>query len=61
MGVKEEIVYGVGDVLPKKCDVRLSEAEMKMLNQLADENEVTKSDIMRKALRFLYTDYTKES
>lgn len=45
---------------PGKCDVRLSEDEMAMLEKLADIEEVTKSDIMRKALRLLFKTYIKE-
>ena len=47
-------------VKPTKCDVRLSETEMAMLEKLADIEEVTKSDIMRKALRLLFKTYNKE-
>ena len=47
-------------VKPGKCDVRLSEDEMAMLEKLADIEEVTKSDIMRKALRLLFKTYSKE-
>ena len=34
-----------------KCDVRLTAKELEMLRELADANGVTKSDIMRDALR----------
>lgn len=37
-----------------KCDVRLTAKELQMLHELADTNEVTKSDIMRQALRFFH-------
>jgi hypothetical protein len=40
-----------GSASTGKCDVRLSTEELGMLEQLADRNGVTKSDIMRKALR----------
>lgn len=43
-----------------KCDVRLSETEMEMLEKLVDIEEVTKSDIVRKAIRLLFRTYTKE-
>ncbi len=43
-----------------KCDVRLSETEMVMLQKLADTEEVTKSDIVRKAIRLLFKTYNKE-
>ena len=33
-----------------KCDVRLSSREDSMLNELAERNGVSRSDIMRKAL-----------
>ena len=34
-----------------KCDVRLTAEEDSMLSQLAERNDVTRSDVMRKALR----------
>ena len=34
-----------------KCDVRLTAEEDLMLTRLAEKNEVTRSDIMRRALR----------
>ena len=34
-----------------KCDVRLSTQEDAMLNSLANRNGVSRSDVMRKALR----------
>ena len=37
-----------------KCDVRLTAKELQMLHELADANDVTKSDIMRQALRFFH-------
>lgn len=46
-----------------KCDVRLDKNELVMLEQLADRYEVTRSDIMRKALKEYYiynTDDMKE-
>lgn len=42
------------DVLPKKCDVRLSADEMEKLEQMVDETGSTKSDVMRKALNYLF-------
>jgi hypothetical protein len=45
------IGYGRNDVKPGKCDVRLSEDEMATLNRLSDTYGVTKSDIMRNALK----------
>lgn len=47
-------------VKPGKCDVRLSEDEMSMLEKLSNIEEVTKSDIMRKGLRLLFKTYNKE-
>lgn len=44
-----EVVKAAG-----KCDVRLSSKELQMLHELADTNDVTKSDIMRQALRFFH-------
>lgn len=37
-----------------KCDVRLDKQELVMLEHLSELNEVTKSDIMRRALRDYY-------
>ena len=37
-----------------KCDVRLDKQELNMLEHLSELNEVTKSDIMRRALRDYY-------
>ena len=34
-----------------RCDVRLDEIELNMLSELSERNGVTRSDIMRKALR----------
>jgi len=42
-----------------KCDVRLSADELNMLHELATNNDVTKSDIMRQALRFFHRWCTK--
>ncbi len=42
------------DVLPGKCDVRLSADEMDKLEQMVDETGSTKSDVMRKALNYLF-------
>ena len=43
-----------------KCDVRLTKKENEMLNYLAERNEVSRSDIMRTALKELYKFNTKE-
>ena len=37
-----------------KCDVRLSAEEDSILNTLAQRNNVSRSDVMRKALRDFY-------
>ena len=37
-----------------KCDVRLNDEEDAMLNHLAERNDVSRSDIMRKALKDFY-------
>lgn len=37
-----------------KCDVRLNAEERNMLEELAERNEVSNSDVMRMALRDLY-------
>ena len=43
-----------------KCDVRLTKKENEMLNYLADRNEVSRSDVMRTALRELWKFNTEE-
>lgn len=42
------------NVLPMKCDVRMSADEMQKLEQMVDETGSTKSDVMRKALNYLF-------
>lgn len=37
-----------------KCDVRLSAEEDSMLNRLAQQNGVTRSDVLRRALKDFY-------
>ena len=37
-----------------KCDVRLNKEESAMLDRLSELNEVSRSDVMRKALKELY-------
>jgi hypothetical protein len=37
-----------------KCDVRLDKQEISMLDRLTEQNNVTRSEIMRKALRDFY-------
>ena len=37
-----------------KCDVRLNAEEKRMLEELAARNDVSNSDVMRRALRDLY-------
>ena len=37
-----------------KCDVRLDIEEDKMLNELSERNGVSRSDVMRRALRDLW-------
>lgn len=37
-----------------KCDVRLNKEESAMLDHLSELNEVSRSDVMRKALKELY-------
>ena len=37
-----------------KCDVRLNKEESGMLDHLSELNEVSRSDVMRKALKELY-------
>ena len=43
-----------------KCDVRLDKQELVMLEHLSELNEVTKSDIMRRALRDYYMFNTEQ-
>lgn len=43
-----------------KCDVRLNNEERRMLEELAERNEVSNSDIMRRALRDLYRFNSRE-
>lgn len=37
-----------------KCDVRLNKEESAMLDHLSELNEVSRSDVIRKALKELY-------
>ena len=43
-----------------KCDVRLSAEEDSMLNKLSEDNGVTRSDVMRKALKNYFRYLTDE-
>ena len=43
-----------------KCDVRLNTEENNMLDELAERNEVSRSDVMRMALRDLYKFNSRE-
>lgn len=43
-----------GTFTSSKCDVRLTPEENSMLNELASRNDVSRSDVMRRALRDLY-------
>lgn len=43
-----------------KCDVRLTKEEDAMLNQLAELNEVSRSDVMRRALNDYWKFNTEE-
>lgn len=43
-----------------KCDVRLSSEEDSILNALASRNNVSRSDVMRKALRDFWKFNTDE-
>lgn len=40
-----------GQTYHGKCDIRLSKEEDSMLSRLAERNGVTRSDVMRRALR----------
>lgn len=44
-----------------KCDVRLDKQELSMLNRLSEANGVTRSDVMRRALRDYYRYNTDSS
>ena len=46
----------MGDVLKSagKCDVRLSSTDLKKLNDIADSRDITRSEVMREALRFFH-------
>lgn len=43
-----------------KCDVRLDKQELNMLDQLTERNGVTRSDVMRRALRDYFKFNTDE-
>ena len=49
------------NVYSGKCDVRLDKQELEMLDHLSDLNGVTKSDVMRRALRDYYRFNTDKS
>ena len=42
------------EIMPGKCDVRLSKNDMEILQELADANGLSRSTIMRDALRFFH-------
>ena len=44
-----------------KCDVRLDKQELQMLDHLSSVNEVTRSDVMRRALRDYYMFNTEDN
>lgn len=48
------------NVFSGKCDVRLTKKENEMLNYLAERNDVSRSDIMRTALKELFKFNTEE-
>lgn len=43
-----------GTFTSSKCDVRLTPEENSMLNELAAKNDVSRSDVVRRALRDFY-------
>lgn len=49
------------NVYSGKCDVRLDKQELEMLDHLSGLNGVTKSDVMRRALRDYYRFNTDKS
>lgn len=49
-----------GNVTTNKCDVRLTSEENSMLNELANKNQVSRSDVVRRALRDFYNFNTTE-
>lgn len=48
------------NVYTGKCDVRLDKQEMEMLDHLSGLNGVTRSDVMRRALRDYYKFNTED-
>lgn len=53
--MEKENEYNItNEAKPGKCDVRLSAKENMMLNELASNNDVTRSDIVRQAIRFFH-------
>lgn len=64
MNSKNENKYSRPDGIRRqsyaKCDVRLTRDEDAMLNHLADLNDVTRSEILRKALVDFYKWNTQE-
>lgn len=51
IGRPEGSGYRGQNVFTGKCDIRLTAEEDSMLSRLANDNGVTRSDVMRKALR----------
>lgn len=50
-GLKRPSASGRKESFSGKCDVRLSAEEDSILTRLANNNGVTRSDVMRRALR----------
>ena len=48
---RERDLYRAREVYTGKCDVRLTAAENSALDRLAERNDVSRSEIVRKALR----------
>ena len=49
-----------GEFSSGKCDVRLTKEENNMLNELSERNGVSRSDIMRRALKDFHRFNTEE-
>lgn len=53
-GLKRPKQYNEKRSYSGKCDIRLSASEDSMLNELASRNSVSRSEVMRKALKDFY-------
>lgn len=53
-GLRRPSLNGKEESFSGKCDIRLTTQEDSMLDSLANRNNVSRSEIMRKALRDFY-------